>query len=98
MCPIFGVTEIINFPIRTNGKLIILDVPIFKQITRMCLPFQKSKIIDFYLGLMENLDVPIYEQIIIISLIFGTAKVLTFFLETNGILIILDVPVFKQFP
>ena len=47
---------------------------------------------------MENLDVPIYEQIIIMCLIFGTAKVLTFFLETNGILIILDVPVFKQFP
>ena len=33
MCPNFGTPKIINFPFGTNGKLLILGVPILKHIT-----------------------------------------------------------------
>ena len=32
MCPNFGTAKIINFPFGTNGKLIILGVPILKHV------------------------------------------------------------------
>ena len=33
MCPDIGTPKIINFPFGTNGKFIILGVPILKHIT-----------------------------------------------------------------
>ena len=33
MCPNFGTPKIINFPFGTNGKFIILGVPILEHIT-----------------------------------------------------------------
>ena len=43
MCPDFGTPKTINFPFGTNGKFIILGVPILKHITVIayfpnCLP------------------------------------------------------------
>ena len=33
ICPDFGIPKIINFPLRTNGKIIFLGFGIFKHIT-----------------------------------------------------------------
>ena len=38
MCPNFGTPKMINFPFGTNGKFIMLGVPVLKHITVHCLP------------------------------------------------------------
>ena len=45
----FGTPKIINFPARTDGKLIIFDVPILEHITVVC--FDESSALTFILFL-----------------------------------------------
>ena len=37
MCSNIGTPKIINFPLGTNGKLMVLGVPIFKHFRVICL-------------------------------------------------------------
>ena len=71
----YGTPKTINFPFVSNGKLTVLDVPIFKQIINealIYLNFGTSKILNFPFGTNGNLlflSVPIPKHIRVSRLI-----------------------------